>query len=249
MKFSKKILFLLGAITTLAIDLNLNDINNKYSLTITYDENADCVTSINEYKACYGSNRKTISKDKLDEMCDIYLTDRCQKFFKDGIDKLNGCEKLSENLLFTYTLKYEEIGILFAELCSRDENNNYCPISKYLQNEFYSDPNSKTKIDNSVNETCKSQKCVEETIEFINHEIEFDKKLKEFQDKMTSAQNSKRQYDSTNVSQEEENNAILEFLNSDKCSTQVSVRSDATTRIIYSNIIFITIGVLLYALI
>ncbi|KAG4088325.1 hypothetical protein H8356DRAFT_1725237 [Neocallimastix lanati (nom. inval.)] len=251
--FSKIFCFLFAA-STLALQINTN-INNKNVITqITYDENADCKTSIVEYKECFADNKSKVNLEIIDEVCDKFLTEKCKKFYEEGISKLKGCEKISEEMLNQYTLKYDIKGIVLSELCSRDENGQYCPISKFLQ----SGSTNRRELDECINNTCKSKKCVDDAIDYTTREMDFDKRLNDFLDKttssnITSSSNIKRQYDGSKISEEEENQAILEFLKSDYCSAHITTtansRSAAISTIQYSNVLLTFIGLLLFALI
>jgi hypothetical protein len=257
MKNSFNFLCLLTVVSTLAQKISLNnDFYSKYAVTVTYEENEDCVNSMNEYKECFPVMKdlynSLYNSTNFDSMCDTYLSDKCQKIINGGIEKLNGCDKLSEKVLTINTLANELIDLIFLGLCSRDESSNYCPLSISIENELLN-PNYKESANAMINKTCKSKKCTDITIDYFTREIELEKKLKEIEDKMSST-HFKRKYnvEFSNEDNTEQFKKFLEFLNSDRCKSLYSgnyISSGTTNAIKYSNIILIWVGLLMYTLI
>jgi len=253
MKFTSNLLILLSA--TSILSSTVPD-NAKLAINkINYEENPECIKSLESYDECLFKQITELKKKDYDTVCKTYNSDKCQKFYKEGIAGIPACEQLNEVITFQNQITIDKADYQFQRYCSKDENDKYCPLSGYE----FKEKDSKEEFDKAVNETCKSRKCLDTSIEYFNKEINLINKINEFQSKVKN-NNSKRQFDSSNLKDEEKTNAIVEFLESDKCSSQ-SPKSEATdikskeistndsSSLKYSNTLLIIFALYLYYLI
>jgi FKBP-type peptidyl-prolyl cis-trans isomerase len=190
-----------------------------------------------------------------DEICKTYNSDKCQKLYKEGVAGFPACKELGEVLSFQNQVIIDKADYLFQRYCSKDENDKYCPLSEY----DFEEKESKEEFDNAINQTCKSRKCIDTAIEYFNKEINLENKVNEFQSKIKNS-NMKRQFNSNDLKSEEKKEAIINFLESDYCSSQSpkkeivkgnsrEISENDAISLNYSGIFFITIALHLYYLI
>lgn len=228
MKLLSKILVLFTS--SFALSSTIQE-NTKQSISINYDENADCIQTLLNYEECLFKkyNNDTLKKENYDDICEIYNSDKCQKFYKEGVVSIPECKELGEVLTFQNQILYDKADYTYQRICSKDENGKYCPLSGYDISE--NKDSDREAHDEAVNETCKSRKCIDSAIESINKEINLNNGINEFQSKIKNNIN-KRQYDSSNIKDEDEKELLINFFESDFCSSQApkNISSEVKSR-------------------
>jgi len=260
MKLNKKILLNLLSLST---TFGLFEPKRLYKavLNVNYamDENksmalANCQKALDSFGECQITSLN-ISRDNL---CASFSTERCQNFFKFGISGIEQCNGIPDIVEQSANLSIEELSLFDIELCSKNELEQYCPLSEYsLSDEEYDFLASAKLFDEAINKTCFSKKCLDRTIEYYEKYIEFQEKVNKIKENFNSNSiNEKRNFDSSRINETNEDSFVLEYLKSNECSSQIKIEtenqsenlnkasSDATT-IKYSNMIFVSLGLLL----
>jgi len=170
-----------------------------------------------EYKECF--DYEHVTKENFESTCKAYQSDRCQKLYNEGVVVLQDCKILD---LETRTYLNDKYGSKYVHLdfiCSRDENNQSCPITKYYT-EIEEDRSAREAFNQYINETCKSKRCTDAMITATNKEIEI-RKGTSFESK-TKFDSSKidKPFDGASVADEDEVTYMVAFLKSSYCSSQ-----------------------------
>lgn len=216
MKFITKLIPLLSASSTvLSYTVPLNKRQNA-ELYI----NEKCNVGIEKYKECVVEDY--IVYNELDNICKTYQTEKCQKFFNDGIKVLEECNEFSEINLNYRQGRFDAVKIHLDAACAKDENNQYCSLNLFDFSKRF--PEERDEFHNAVNNTCKSKKCTEIAIDYATKEQELKEKLDEIYNQLAEEEkefriiNSKREFNSTNIEDRIILIHMIEYLKSSECS-------------------------------
>ncbi|OUM62504.1 hypothetical protein PIROE2DRAFT_61860 [Piromyces sp. E2] len=152
MRLSINILALISA-TTVFADY-LTDVLNNFDISAI----SDCKNALDEYREC---QIDTLNLDSvganIDNFCNIFATEKCQSFYKQGIARIPACQNISKEIFTPGQLLTDMIYSFLKLGCSKDENGNYCPLAgqKIISNAEMSEE----QLMNLVNESCKSKQC------------------------------------------------------------------------------------------
>ncbi|ORX75665.1 hypothetical protein BCR32DRAFT_304612 [Anaeromyces robustus] len=170
-----------------------------YSKKLSEDIIIKCSNTIYEYeKECIPVNRESFSSTKIDSECKRLASENCKNFFKDIKGSLIDCEKVPEKDLNKIINYFKESNELIEMYCTKNENNEYCPLHKlknfsglsiveyFSQNSPFKDDVSDKDVNNVIYEICKSKKCYDsitkynilfESIEYENDTEEIIKNI------------------------------------------------------------------------
>lgn len=115
----------------------------------------ECKNLIEEYYACMPCARDKMNN--YDSCCSIFDTDNCKKLISNSLTENSVCQNAE---------KSSEIGLLnsyislVSAVCIKDENNNYCPLSKAIQE-------NKDITKEVLSKNTKSQTCLTKTLNSV----------------------------------------------------------------------------------
>ncbi|ORX43120.1 hypothetical protein BCR36DRAFT_361457 [Piromyces finnis] len=212
---------------SLHIALEKNDFKsiNKdcYEDLLNLDE---CLHGIDE-----ASNK--ITKDNYKNVCIVYNTNKCQNFIENPMKSLKNCNgtilvQLLDKSIVNLLKSYMNI------ICSKDENDSICPMGDL----YLSENMAKGNLTKVLNNTCKSKKCIDITVQSLRASIDYSKDIENLGHMIKGEVNKK----------EEKNvNTMIQYLKSDTCMAMTNTISHASSltfnyvsilRIIYSLVFF-----------
>jgi len=194
MKFTTSFLTVLAATSTLAAPTtkSCNQILNK------------------KYSTC----SSVFSGSGFNEnYCIEYETELCQKYFNSSLKEIYAeipeCKDILNDIEEEETILYDSMRYAIKIACTKDEQGNFCP---------YSPANTKTAIDlkgmrrkernvaynEYVKESCKSKKCVDEYLKYIEAGIQ----MYSSTNKMTQSQ----------IEEKKEMQELATYLKSETCT-------------------------------
>ncbi|ORX75391.1 hypothetical protein BCR32DRAFT_329837, partial [Anaeromyces robustus] len=202
-----------------------------------------CQTNIKNLNCI--SQETDVTKINYDEICKPLNDKKCIDFFNKGLSELEGCKSYPKDQLefSNKVVKFEYATLKF--LCEKDEQGKDCPLSTLVKdvsqsmdtNEMIIDEQDEQEMAKLLDDTCKSKRCTENTVNFYDEYFEFVKAYSEQlgQDLDTEIDKEKAE--------------INQVLLSDKCVKAQVLTSDASSTVKkLGNIMLITIGLLLYIL-
>ncbi|ORX46844.1 hypothetical protein BCR36DRAFT_584960 [Piromyces finnis] len=155
MKLVTKFLTLVSATTVLCdfLDGFSNVINNVNFSAIT-----ECKNALSKYSECQidSINLESVSAN-IDDFCMTFNTENCQTFYKQGITRIPECQDISPELFAPGQIVTDMLYSLLKLGCSKDENNNYCPLAG--RNIFTANGINEEEFMRLLNESCKSKQC------------------------------------------------------------------------------------------
>jgi len=122
-----------------------------------------CQETIKEYSECTTYKEK-ITKNNIENYCKAFTSEKCQKLYSGGLKSIPSCANLSKETIDATQIKFDTVNYTFKLLCAKDESGKFCPFSEiYITkgNQGF----DKDGFDNSLNETCKSKKCIDSALE------------------------------------------------------------------------------------
>ncbi|ORX45567.1 hypothetical protein BCR36DRAFT_216933, partial [Piromyces finnis] len=81
------------------------------------------------YKNCRFTENDINSN--IDDLCKIYESEKCNDFFKNPVNSLSECKNISSQYLKKYEKLKNDTYIAFLLKCTKNENNEYCPLSNF----------------------------------------------------------------------------------------------------------------------
>jgi len=146
-------------------------------LYINNDDSKMCVENYNKYsKQCEYTEINVESKNELDNLCNLYNSNKCKQYFELNIKNLPGCKNLQPKLLKSLEKNRDNVHVALSLKCSKDENNNYCPLSKFKFTNssrrkglkiISIDINDKEFL-KAIHNSCDSKKCYTTAIKTIS---------------------------------------------------------------------------------
>lgn len=186
MKFSPKILTLFTLTTAYAYSIN---VNNKLNARASADEEfkfaRECKQNLSPYyNECIPFELDSFSLDKLNATCEKMTSPKCQPFLEKPSNVTN-CNKV-ESVDLSYI---EQFGIISKIICTKNEQNEFCPFSKLetfseieYKKTFFKKVPTEEEVMKVVNETCNSRKCYEALSGSIKYDTYFGLKYYEVDD-------------------------------------------------------------------
>ncbi|OUM64605.1 hypothetical protein PIROE2DRAFT_60564 [Piromyces sp. E2] len=149
----------LGSIlgSTLSADDLITSVSN-------YENSQDCITELARVKNCL----VTTNRGNIVDSCNNYNTDTCQALYKNPMDYLSSC---TNNNIISALVK-STVNLIDRDLkikCQKDEKGNECPLAEV---ELNSDDASSVDISNAINNSCQSNICRENTLEYLEYTSE-----------------------------------------------------------------------------
>lgn len=167
-----------------------SDNDNCEDLFINYDDALECKKNFDTYyNKCKYVDVKFENKDEIDYLCNKFMSSQCEDFFNISIKNLPGCKDISPVFLENYIKIKEDTKLAFTLKCSKDDDNEYCPLSKF---NFYENSQERgfkaINIDvddiefvKALHHSCDSDKCFDTATEALSRYKEnrkdFKKKL------------------------------------------------------------------------
>jgi len=218
----------------------IDTISNVIS-NVDFSAFPECKAAVDEYNECQFDtfNLDSVASN-IDVFCGSFSTEKCQNFFNKGLVGIPACQNISEELLMPTKILH---GMMYSFLnlaCSKDENNNYCPIAGH--NILNLRDKSESEILASINESCKSKKCYEtanDTFTRVENAELLTKLL--FKQQMNDL--------NLDTNQSQTLDKITEYLKSENCTAQHTIpmgnaESSAETTSI-GTVLIIALGLLL----
>ena len=129
----------------------INDVPLDDSVLGPSNGDEQCLKSSYAALACL----RSVNNKPKNEVCKIYESNEdCQSVAKEDLN-------LCIDIIKMNVIIFDQV----RAICLKDENGNFCPVAKSLQEEKVYD-----KV--TINETCKSKKCTEETYNVLKHSQE-----------------------------------------------------------------------------
>ncbi|ORX42213.1 hypothetical protein BCR36DRAFT_587391, partial [Piromyces finnis] len=209
MKLSTKLLSLICITSALSSPLNKRDIPLS-----TQCENA-IYKAYNNYKNGCNVNIINIPDRLLDPICSTYNEKVCKEF--ENLNFLNLPECRRDNAIPLYIANHgKDVYIANLRLkCTKDENNNYCPLSYFLN------------TDSEIQATCESKICTSKSIEFFENIGKFNQNLEYkvgiYNRDYGTSEEIYYKFDN------EELQSIMRYLKSNKCTSQAIVKPTTIT--------------------
>jgi len=202
---------------------------------------------------------------KMKNFCVTIETRKCQKYYNTKLNDIPECKysdkyQLSE---LRFSLKAEYLA--YKGHCSSDEQGNFCPLSSIEYSKRITETmtieQQEENYDIALKDTCKSQKCID------NYLLTIDSSEKHYREKyeelsklgVFSPEEIKQLKDSyetniANIRKTPITNKTINYFKSDECvkssnaNKSTTYMSDASKSMTYTNILFITITLLLFTL-
>jgi len=190
-----------------------------------------CAEALKDYGSCI----QNVDADYLKNIkvnCEIYRTDKCQKFLNEGLIAIPECRDdiLKEDREVDMKLIQNVTpGIRFV--CTKDENDEFCPYNDIIFDLMYNKTDTKIpeqyekQLYSVINETCKSQLCIdgflllnENTEKYDEIGEEYQKEYEELKKKKGTVE--KREFSVENFKHLDRNTIrqhTIAYLKSDKC--------------------------------
>jgi hypothetical protein len=235
-------------------NFDLTQLSNLDLSFLGIEKNEECSKVLQGYSDCLiGMNE--IDANNKDNVCNVFNSEKCQNFFKNGVKSVKGCENLQDLLLKIEELLVETNSVSLKMQCAKDESGKYCPLSN-LPTQFISEVKSSSnstiteqQYDEAVKATCKSRTCIDAALEFetgankIKDEIDlFKQQIEGFVNFIGAAQDMplsipQAKYSSDSISTNsttdgnDKLNKTLKYLKSAECTAQAPKKeeSSATT--------------------
>jgi len=191
MKFTSSLLSLFAVTTVYTYSLESDIVIRNYE--VSFSDAVECENCNNDEvyidhesaKACkesfesYYKNFRYVegtSKNDIDNICKNFESEEYNNFYKKSVNTLPGCETIAPQLLKKYETLKEYNRNAFLLKCTKDENNEYCPLSKFTFYERSSKQGFKPiKINvkdkefiDAINSSCRSKSCSETAIKVIS---------------------------------------------------------------------------------
>lgn len=254
MKFSTlNLLTLLSVGSALSFTFENELIMNNH-LFARDDQVVDTVTQLQCQAAVNTSNCLSQQTDlkniDYDELCKPLKDEKCTKLFTEGISDLDGCKKLPAEILETTNKQLKINQSVLKILCEKDEEGKECPFTSYIKSSF-TNLNNIEDVDNNeieklFDETCKSQRCSENTSNYLLDSIELMEMVMKELEKQ-DPEKVKKEKEGNKL--EEKKQKIKDRLLGDKCVKAHVLKSDATSTIKkLGSTMLITVSLLLYLL-
>lgn len=226
MKLTTKILSLLAVNSVLSYT-----IEEKLNKRLDFDLNslggvANCLTALDKFQECK-INTSDLQNNK-DIVCSSFNSEKCQQVLKGGINTIPECKDLPTEVLATSPLIFEMLSSSIGLACSKDENDNYCPLSDVIiSNNGKLDQNEET-VKAAIKETCKSKKCVDAAVDTLTR-IETGEMLVslgggKFKRQVIQAQTQNESTDKS-ISDYKE---VLEYFKSNNCTQAYTVTTETS---------------------
>jgi len=203
------------------VDLSNIDLTNLLSGAEGIATSDECKKATEDYKECF-IGTDLIKNDTLDKVCETYSSQKCQDFYKNGLNSIDACKKDNAILLQMSTVMTETIQSNIGVFCIKDEANQYCPYGQFIldlasKSDSITNEEVEKNYNLAVNNSCKSKKCTDAFIEYT------DKKNKLLSDvEGLNKTLSKRGEFSTalSVGAEKALEETIKYLKSDECTSQ-----------------------------
>ncbi|ORX59264.1 hypothetical protein BCR36DRAFT_453923 [Piromyces finnis] len=187
------------------------DINSEYS-----NECMTTIININNYK----------------EKCLVFKSEKCQTFYNDpDLSKYYPiCTKDEQSKKVYNRVVFQSLINNVLSKCYMDENDELCPLSLFR----ITQPNSPIDYPVIINDTCKSKKCTDSFIEYMNKRT-----LESYSAYEELNPDHKFSYDELNLPKQ-----IISELEFEECKS-MHITSNAITIVNNYNIIFLFLFLLL----
>ncbi|ORX48995.1 hypothetical protein BCR36DRAFT_354169 [Piromyces finnis] len=230
MKCATKFLTLLAVSSAFAYTIPMEKRNEfDYFDSSSFPIKKECMDALEKYDT-KGCSYDDIYVD-FDRSCKTLNSKKCQKIFNLKLTEIPECQSSNKETLEIMEdyLSIQRISVKF--MCSRDENNNICPISIFEEDraENLSEEDQIKLVNKLINDNCKSKKCTNAITEYIDEIEKIEKKLR---NSMKSKMNEnvmneiqskvKRQFTSADVDlgMEEVVTKFKDYVKSEKCTSQ-----------------------------
>ncbi|OUM63497.1 hypothetical protein PIROE2DRAFT_9913 [Piromyces sp. E2] len=100
--------------------------------------------------------------------CSVFSSEKCQNFFSNPFDIDSGCDTLSKEEKNTLYITVKEKQAISSLYCYKDTDGNQCPFINVLNNKDNLTEEAFMKI---ITDTCKSENCVNLTVEAISQTL------------------------------------------------------------------------------
>jgi len=196
------------------------------------------------------------------EVCTIYNQEKCQEFYQIEIFDTPECATSDEFIKTFVEYIFDGNYLTTSVNCSKDEDDKYCPLSEVqltaALKESISNSQVTTKntaeveinLDDATEKTCKSKKCTESLVKFLE---ELDKTDQELLDGIKNSNLDEKVKDQllTEVEKEIEQDSIqniYKYVESGKCTYAKDFKSGSSSSIVfhYSITLFVTIVLILF---
>jgi len=154
------------------------DNNDCEDLYINYEDELECKKNFDSYyEKCRYAYVDYENKEEMDYLCERNNSSYCEDFFNLSIDTLPGCKEMSSAFLENYIKIKEDTKLALSLKCSKDDEDEYCPISKF---DFYTNSRERgfrtinidvedTEFIKAIHQSCESKKCFSTAIQALSY--------------------------------------------------------------------------------
>jgi hypothetical protein len=219
MRLSTKFFVLISASTVFANGIfdELSNVVNNFDISAV----SECKNALEEYSECQIDtiNLESVGAN-IDSFCTTFSTEKCQTFYKNGIARIPACQNISKELFAPGQILTDMIYSLLNLGCSKDEKGDYCPLAG--RNILNNNEMSEEQFMNLLNESCKSKQCyiiVSDTFSRVENAELLTKLI--FKKQMNDL--------NINTTPNERIANITNFLQSDNCTSQHTIKTADST--------------------
>jgi len=203
------------------VDLSNIDLTNLLSGAEGIATSDECKKATAEFKECF-IGTDLIKNDTLDKVCETYSSQKCQDFYKNGLNNIDACKNDNALLLQMSTVMTETIQSNIGVFCIKDEANQYCPYGQFIldlasKSENITNEEVEKNYNFAVNNSCKSKKCTDAFIEYT------DKKNKLLSDVegLNKTLTKRGEFNTVlNAGADKTLEETIKYLKSDECTSQ-----------------------------
>jgi len=194
---------------------------------------------LNPTEECFINNIDETNFD-FEATCKTFNSEKCQEIYKLNIFEVPECKSSEEFSLVSidFMLKLSEIGLKYQ--CTPDENGNVCPLRDIAtfaaaEEENLTEEQILELFNTTVKNTCKSAKCTNAFIEYIDEITRIQKDFLDVLSKYETGDDAsqieeignkvKRQLiqADTELDVNEVLTKLVDYLKSDECTSEVSI--------------------------
>jgi len=215
---------------------------------------SSCEKALDEYEECL-TDDSLIHKENIEMICNTFNSEKCQKFFQEGVNIAPECKDLGSVTKFLVERTIKLVNFDLSYKCTKDEKGQYCPMDVFNPDVRHHKKNSKSSskeedelYNEALTETCKSPKCTNALLNTLNELEAIENKFKSLFSSIGEIPSKFKREDD-----EKRTHNAEEFLLANNCTELAaklkSVTSDASSSFKFGSALFISLGLLLFTLI
>jgi len=207
------------------VDLANLDLTNLLDGATGLTTSDACKKATEEFQECIiGTDQ--IKKDTLDKVCETYNSQKCQDFYKNGLNGVEACKNDDAFLIQMSNVIVESNQSNVGLFCIKDEANQYCPYGQFIldiasKSETITNAEVEASYNQAVNNVCKSKKCTDAFVEYTDKKNKLTGDIEDLNKKLSKSKRAefKTTLSDANKTLEE----TINYLKSTDCTSQQTV--------------------------